>query len=200
MEPATRVEPATNQKNKSFAPGDEWPYFFKSKMTISIPTNTKQSLQYGKYARMSSLGLDAELEKMNESKFKFRNDHEKMMAMISIHFNTMISMRSFGVDIGTALKATPKKPLIVDIRPLSRGVYTPSSSVGPTSLTPKLSQREELLGASVSEIATRLRGAHLSPEKFAYNKSKMIEALLHTEKNRISELFRRKRALVSTPL
>ena len=141
---------------------------------------------------MSSLGLDVELAKMNASHFKFRNDHEKMMAMISIQFNTMLALRSFGVDIGSALKLPPKKPLVLDIKPLEQS--TPLSvSLGKSSVH-KVSQREELLAVSTSEIATRLRIAQLSPEKYAYNKSKMIEALLHTEKNRIAELFRRKRA------
>lgn len=54
--------------------------------------------------------------------FKYRNDHEKSMAMISIMYNTMLSLRSFGVNIPTAIPIV-KPPL--DLVPLaaSRGKF-----------------------------------------------------------------------------
>ena len=57
-------------------------FFFTSKLTEALPGNVKHNVEYGRFARCSSLAIDIELEKNNISKFKYRNTHEKIMAII----------------------------------------------------------------------------------------------------------------------
>ena len=85
-----------SQKNK-FKPGFQFAemasnsFFFRDKLTSDLPTSMKQNKDYGSWAKQSTLAVDRELERMGISTtlFLYRNPHEKIMALISLKYNTM---------------------------------------------------------------------------------------------------------------
>jgi len=171
-------------------------YFFINKLTEMAPLNAKQNVQYGKLSGLSSMALNVELEKMSIDQFKYRNDHEKVMGIISIRFNTMLDQRCFGVNIPSPQSSSGKDGSVdethmrIDV-PVSVALEH-SEIHSPSSSPITQDKRKQLETLNTTEIAVELRKCNLSPEKFCYNKMKMVHALLATEENRITSLFQKK--------
>lgn len=58
-------------------------YYYKNKLTTTLPTKTIENIEYGKLAKYSDRALDKELQNYHLDSFKFRNAHESIMAIIS---------------------------------------------------------------------------------------------------------------------
>ena len=171
-------------------------YFFINKLTEIAPLNAKQNVQYGKLSGLSSMALDVELEKMSIDQFQFRNDHEKVMGILSIRFNTMLDLRCFGVNIPTPQSSSTKDGSVDETHmrievPVSVALGH-SEIHSPTSSPIIHDKRKQLETLNTTEIAVELRKCNLSPEKFGFNKIKMVNALLTTEENKITSLFQKK--------
>ena len=133
---------------------------------------------------------------MSIDQFKYRNDHEKVMGIISIRFNTMLDQRCFGVNIPSPQSSSGKDGSVdethmrIDV-PVSVALEH-SEIHSPSSSPITQDKRKQLETLNTTEIAVELRKCNLSPEKFCYNRMKMVHALLATEENRITSLFQKK--------
>ncbi len=58
-------------------------YYYKDKLTTTLPTKTIEHIEYGKLTKYSDRALDRELQNYHLGSFKFRNAHESIMAIIS---------------------------------------------------------------------------------------------------------------------
>ena len=112
-----------------------------------------------------------------------------------MRFNTMLDQRCFGVNIPTAQTSSIndtaiEKGIKVEI-PASAILENPEAH-SPNSSMHKQHDKRQLETMNTTEIATKLRMCNLSPEKYNYNKFKMVNALLATDENKIASLFQKK--------
>jgi hypothetical protein len=61
-------------------------YYFRQKIIEDIPTGTKETKEFGKLSKLSAAALDKELQLCSLENYKYRNSHEKIMAIISVKF------------------------------------------------------------------------------------------------------------------
>ena len=119
----------------------------------------------------------------------------------SVKFNSISDVRSCGVGVAARAPVDSSLPEagVGLVEKKNRASCHDSFSVPSSTSSSLANKRKELLCASVSEIATRLRMMNMSPEKFAYNKSMMVNALLSNEQSRIASLFDKKRRVLNAP-
>ena len=164
-------------------------YFFRNKLTVSLPVNPKQSVDYGKFSRMSSRGLDVEVNKHGLGDYRYRNDHEKIMAMISAKYNTIANLRSSGV-VAPSSQTGLSRSFSSSNGSINHDFKGKTTGVSQNPENDKMGRDFE--AASTSQIATKLRMHKISPEKFAYNRELMLQALMKTDQNKIAGLFKKK--------